>query len=167
MAEITEIKATLKYGKFVFGWRIGLLYAAVIVAFTMPVITAVIAVFYLVGTVTLDKDAVFVLIVQNGFCIFLGVCCLCYLLRHKRVLKQVKEWLKDAVPLTAKVIRTDVLEKSSKPYQIKAVFVCDGKELTRISESGNFFTGYRKEFLRFTGKREILYSRKYDQVLFI
>ena len=167
MTNLTEIKATLKYGRFVQGWRISLLYITIFITCMMPVITIIMLISSLYGVFTWEREMLFGIVFGNIFSITLGAICVYYLYRHKKVKNQVKNWLSDAILIKAKVSRMDILDSRYKPYQIKVEFSYNGKKYTHISEPGNFFTGYRKIFLRFINKDcKILYSPKFNQVMF-
>ena len=167
MTNLIEIKATLKYGRFVQGWRIILLYIIVFITCIMPLTTIIMLISSFYGIFSWEKDMLFGILFGNVFSILLGAICIYYLYHYKKVIKCVKLWLSDAVPINAKVARIDVLDSRYKPYQIKVEFSYNGKKYTYISEPGNFFIGYRKIFLRFIKKDcEILYSPKFEQVMF-
>ena len=167
MVNLSDVKATLKYGRFVQGWRVLLLYVTVFITCILPVSTIIMLIFSFYGVFAWENEMLFGIIFGNVFSIFLGAICFYYLYRHKKVIKRVKVWLSDAVLINAKVTRVDVLNGRYKPYQIKVEFFYGGKKITRISEPGNFFTGYRKIFLQFAKNDcEILYSPKSDQIMF-
>ena len=149
MTNLTEIKATLKYGRFVQGWRIGLLYITIFISCIIPVCTIIMLISSFYGIFSWEEEMLFGMVFGNTFSILLATVCIYYLFRHKKVKNQVKNWLFDAIPLTAKVTRADVSGSRYKPYQIKVEFIYNGKKYNQFSDSGNFFTGYRKIFLKF------------------
>lgn len=167
MTNLIEIKATLKYGRFVQGWRIGLLYITIFISCIIPVCTIIMLLSSFYGIFSWEEEMLFGIVFGNTFSILLATVCIYYLCRHKKVKNQVKIWLLDAVPITAKVTRIDVLDSRYKPYQVKVEFFYNGKKYKQFSNPGNLFTGYRKIFLQFTkGDCKILYSPKFGQIMF-
>ncbi len=163
----SEIKATLRYGRFVQGWRVKLLYIAIAVCSLMPISTIVMLISVFLNAFSWESEMLFGVLFGNAFCILIGVVCIVSLQRHNKVKKEVEKWLTDAVLLKAEITRMDIVDRTYKPYQIKVEFYYNGKKFIHTSNPGNFFTGYRKIFLNFTGKtRVIVYSPEFDQVLF-
>ena len=81
--------------------------------------------------------------------------------------KEISEWLKDAVTLKAQVKKDDVGISLYGPNTVVVKFSYKKKNIVKKSR-GNYFFGYPKIFLLFLGdNREILYSPRYDEVMFV
>ena len=165
---IKDIKATLKYGKFIFGKKMIVLYIATISPLLMP-FSSILAIFLIAFNVfSLDKDMIFPIIYGNIFCVSVSLISLFYIFRYKKINAEVKKWLEDAVLIKADIFRLDSHPNDFKPYQIEVVFFIDGKKKVKISDKGNAIIGYNKWLLRFAGNNcQILYSRKFDQVMLV
>lgn len=88
---------------------------------------------------------------------------------NKKCLNEISEWLKDAVICKAKVNRVDFTNMNSQPYQIEVNFEFNNKKIKKISKKFNLLkVGLPKIFAKYDNKIiNILYSEKYDAVLFV
>ena len=162
----SEISATLKYGKFIYGRRLNLLKAAMGVSLLLPIVTIIIIIQIALKVFFIESDMLVALILGNLFSLFLFVICNYFRSYHNRINREIIKWLADAVYVKAKVFRVDTSDPGSKPFQVGVEFSYNEQIKNFESQTGNYFTGFPKIFLRFIGDIEILYSPEYDQVIF-
>lgn len=161
-----EVKATLKYGKTINGWQKRMLF--VFTVMFLLFLCIMIAMPFILGKAYYEDKTIKFTVAS---CIVLfSVCFLLFLtltaLNVKRN-KEISEWLKDTVTLKAQVKKDDVGISLYGPNTVVVKFSYKKKNIVKKSR-GNYFFGYPKIFLLFLGdNREILYSPRYDEVMFV
>ena len=167
MISESNIAASVKYGKYVGRRDLIGLYALLITAMLIPIVTIAVVISSREGLMVLESKIVITLILINTFALFLICVAVSLLLYHKRNIKEVQKWKQDAVVLKASVYRLDLLSPVYAPYQIAVRFYINGvkKEQT---QRPNKFLGYHKMLVKYVGKQiSIAYSPKYDQVIIL
>lgn len=166
---IKKIKATLKYGRFVAGWRFYILYIGIIVSLLMPIITVIIIALCYQGTLIMNNDMVIALILGNILLISSAVIHISLLIRHKKIYKEVGEWIRDAVLVRAEIKRLDNKKNPIyQQYQIEVKFLFEGRTVKKVGTPGDMIGGRHKIFISFVGKnQQILYSPQYQEVMLL
>ena len=160
-----QVKATLKYGKTINGWRKKMLVVFTVMFLLFLSIT--IAMPFILGKAYYEDKTIKFTIVSCiagfsiGLLLFLTLA-VCNVKRNRII----SEWMKDAVTLKAQVKKDDVGISLYGPNTVVVKFSYKKKNIVKRSR-GNYFFGYPKIFLLYTGEREILYSPRYDEVMFV
>lgn len=160
-----EVKATLKYGKTINGWRKRMLF--VFTVMFMLFLCIAIAMPFILGKAYHEDETIKFTVVSciSGFSIGLLLFLTLTALNVKHN-KEISEWLKDAVTLKAQVKKDDVGISLYGPNTVVVKFSYNKKNIVKKSR-GNYFFGYPKIFLLYTGEKKILYSPRYDEVMFV
>ena len=161
-----QVKATLKYGKTINGWRKKML--VVFTVMFLLFLCIMIAMPFILGKAYYEDKTIKFAIVSCiagcaiGFLLFLTLA-VCNVKRNRII----SEWMKDAVTLKAKVKKCDIGFDLFGPNTVSVSFSYKKKKIVKRS-GGNCFVGYPKIFLLFLGdNRESLYSPRYDEVMFV
>ncbi len=128
MISESNIVATVKYGKYISHRGLINLYLLLITSIILMITTIASIIFALVGLMVLDRENIVTIIIIDIFALFLMSIAIGLLLYHKRNIKEIQKWLKDAIVLKAKVQRLDLLFPTFRPYQVSVRFKYNGKE---------------------------------------
>jgi len=172
--KISNIDASLKYGRFFTGKWLAFLYSALIIAFFIPLITIIMIFLTFFGLVW-DNDMIFALAFCNVFSLSLAAICLWTIICNNKLRKRIVMWLEDAIEIKAfsKTLATRSFLLQSKLVKMKVRFKLADVDYVRDSAgkmlgAGKKLEGYHKIFVKYADRKiNILYSSKYDQVLIL
>lgn len=167
MEKQNKIDSSLTYGKILSSGQIYLLYSAIIISLMLPLCSIVIIILLSLGIIESNSDVIGSLIFGNIFSLFLFTVCLDRYIYNYKLKRKVKLWLEDAVMLKAKAKRLDLINPIYKPYQIEVKFTYGEKKVRIISSPGSAIRGYYKFFKENRKELDILYSKKYNEVLIL
>ena len=117
----------------------------------------------------MNNDMVIALILGNILLISSAVIHISLLIRHKKIYKEVGEWIRDAVLVRAEIKRLDNKKNPIyQQYQIEVKFLFEGRTVKKVGTPGDMIGGRHKIFISFVGKnRQILYSPQYQEVMLL
>ena len=162
-----KIKSSLKYGKVFLGKKKIPLYLILFASLLFPCITIGILFSHCLGVFNLTPSMNFPLIFWNIFSLVVLGLIFWRIIYNHRLLNKIQMWIKDAVLISAKAKRLDLIDRKYKPYQIEVSFPFEKKIQKHMSRAGNFAIGYYKFIVEKEKKIEILYSPKYNEVLIL
>ena len=173
--DISNIDASLEYGRFFTGIWVKFMYFSLIIALLFPLIT----IFMIVITFTVgmkwDSDMLMALIGCNIFGISLAVVFIYFIVRNDKLKKKIVAYVEDAIEIKAvskTIDRLWALGQFFDGAKIQVSFVIDKKRYVRTSGTAEkekkLRNGYHKIFSKYTDREiNILYSPKYDQVFIL
>ena len=183
MIKLTRIQASLKYGKYFTGKFLIFMYYTFVLTIIATIFTIILMILAPFNAEIYDFLIPIIILFFVGLLLILYM--LFNILKHKKLTKHIKEWLKDAIELEAYCKYIDNFKVMGQPTQVKiqVEFKYNGKKITKLSgdelyhECKNSMypinkystrTGYDWFFKKFADREiKILYSPKYDQVLIL
>ncbi len=173
--DISNIDASLEYGRFFTGGWVKFMYFSLIVASLLPLITIFMIVITLTIGMNWDNDMIIALIGCNIFGIPLAVVFIYFIVRNDKLKKKITSYVEDAIEIKAAsntIDRICTLGQFFDGVKIQISFVIDKKRYVRTSgtteNEKKLRNGYHKIFSRYTDREiNILYSPKHDQVLIL
>ena len=156
--------ATLQFGKILSNNFIAFLY--VVLSLSLPLIVLCV--------ITIIQDNDLMMIIMILFVLSVMAAIIYVLVNQKRHLKYVKEWLKDAVVVEAEMYQISPISRSTEytDYAFQITFIYEDETITIVRDTSvdkrldTKVYQNMKCITKFPTKLQILYSPKYNQVIF-
>ncbi len=168
MFDIDDLESTLKFGKFQ-NKKSQLILKVIIILLLIIISLFIILFLFTYKYANFNSKQIQLLIYGLLFYLIIVISLIYFWHKGKKRILEISNWLQDAVECTAWVERLDLKNQKYQLYQIEVTFEFKNQKLTKVSNKMNFvidsppkiFAKYNKKFVK------ILYSAKYDQVLFL
>jgi len=145
-----------------------LFYALLFISILIPILSIIVVFCILFKLFSIDNDIIISLAGLNIFAFFLITFSIYIIIKNKKNISKTKDVLLDAEETIATARRVDIENLKYKPYQIEINFKLNGVYYKKISPPGNAIIGYNKYLLKYCkNKFRILYSKKYDEIIFL
>lgn len=165
---IKQINLVLSLGKIFTGFKLLIIKIWLCIPLLSIGITIFGIILIVLGLMEYDIDIMIGLIIINLFALLTFSAFFYIYINNKKNLEKTKLYIQDAIKTTACARRLDLTDIKYKPYQVEIYFEINGSKYSKVSPAGNFIKGYTTIYAKYCNEKfDILYSPKYDEVMFL